>query len=62
MKPNQSQESKTCPGDSNEIAGHAEPKMNNKNTETLVNAVEKENIIRKETNEKERKEDPNHVQ
>ena len=45
-----------------EIAGHAEPKMNNKNTETLVNAVEKENIIRKETNEKERKEDPNHVQ
>ena len=45
-----------------EIAGHAEPNMNNKNTETLVNAVEIENIIRKETNEKERKEEPNHVQ
>jgi hypothetical protein len=45
-----------------EIAGHAEPNMNNKNTETLVNAVEIENIIRKETNEKERKDEPNHVQ
>jgi hypothetical protein len=40
--------SKTCPHD----PGNGE----------VVNAVEIENIIRRETNEKERKEDPKHVQ
>jgi len=45
-----------------EIAGHAEPRLNNKGKENVVNAVNIENAIRRETNEKERKEEPNHVQ
>ena len=44
-----------------EIAGHAEPRMNNKEGK-VKNAVEIENQIRRETNEKERKEEPDHVQ
>ena len=45
-----------------EIAGHAEPRLNDKGDGKTVNAVEVENIIRKETNAKERREEPNHVQ
>ncbi len=45
-----------------EIAGHAEPRLNDKGDGKTVNAVEVENIIRKETNAKERTEEPNHVQ
>lgn len=45
-----------------EIAGHAEPRLNNIGNGEVVNAVEIENIIRRETNKKERKEDPSHVQ
>ena len=45
-----------------EIAGHAEPRLNKAENEIVVNAVEVENAIRRETNEKERKEEPNHVQ
>ena len=44
-----------------EIAGHAEPRLN-KEEGKVVNAVEIENTIRRETNEKERKEEPKHVQ
>jgi hypothetical protein len=45
-----------------EIAGHAEPRLNDKGDGKTVSAVEVENIIRKETNAKERREEPNHVQ
>ncbi len=45
-----------------EIAGHADPRLNDKGDGKTVNAVEVENIIRKETNAKERREEPNHVQ
>ena len=45
-----------------EIAGHAEPRLNKKKNGKVVNAVKIENIIRRETNEKERKDEPNHMQ
>ena len=45
-----------------EIAGHAEPKLNNIGNGEVVNAVEIENKIRRETYKKERKEEPSHVQ
>jgi RHS repeat-associated protein len=45
-----------------EIAGHAEPRLNDNGKGDVVNAVEIENAIRRETNEKERKEEPEHVQ
>ena len=45
-----------------EIAGYAEPRLNNSEDRPIVNAIEIENTIRRETNQKERKEDSNHVQ
>lgn len=45
-----------------EIAGHAEPRLNNTGNGEVVNAVEIENKIRRETYKKERKEEPSHVQ
>ena len=45
-----------------EIAGHTEPRLNNTGNGEVVNAVEIENKIRRETYKKERKEEPSHVQ
>lgn len=45
-----------------EIAGHAEPRLNDDGNGKVINSVEIENTIRRETNEKERKEEPGHDQ
>ena len=54
--------SRDCPLTSCEIAGHAEPRLNDDGNGKVINSVEIENTIRRETNEKERKEEPGHDQ
>ena len=44
-----------------ELAGHAEPNMNKTDDDSVGNAVEIENTIRRETYKEERKEEPWHV-